>query len=59
MELKGKTVLVFGAGISGIGAAVLLNAQGAHTIIYDGNDALAEAAVREKLPAAVGMPLTE
>ncbi len=50
MELKGKTVLVFGAGISGIGAAVLLNAQGAHTIIYDGNDALAEAAVREKLP---------
>ena len=29
MELKGKKVLVFGAGKSGIGAADLLNAVGA------------------------------
>ena len=36
MELKGKKVLVFGAGKSGIGAADLLGAVGACPILYDG-----------------------
>ena len=36
MELKGKKVLVFGAGKSGIGAADLLNAVGACPVLYDG-----------------------
>ena len=35
MELKGKKVLVFGAGKSGIGAADLLGAVGACPILYD------------------------
>lgn len=34
MELKGKKVLVFGAGKSGVGAADLLGAAGAYPIIY-------------------------
>lgn len=37
MELNGKKVLVFGSGKSGIGAADLLGAAGAHPVIYDGN----------------------
>ena len=35
MELKGKKVLVFGSGISGIGAAELLGKVGALPVIYD------------------------
>ena len=38
MELKGKKVLVFGSGKSGIGAAHLLLARGAVPVIYDGNE---------------------
>lgn len=49
MELKEKRVLVFGAGISGIGAAKLLGHAGAQVILYDGNDQLQEEAVRAKL----------
>lgn len=37
MDLKGKKVLVFGSGKSGIGAAELLDRAGAHPVIYDGN----------------------
>ncbi|MGI6056406.1 MAG: UDP-N-acetylmuramoyl-L-alanine--D-glutamate ligase, partial [Bilifractor sp.] len=37
MDLKGKKVLVFGSGKSGIGAARLLLAKGAVPVIYDGN----------------------
>lgn len=37
MNIEGKKVLVFGAGISGIGAADLLQAKGAIPVIYDGN----------------------
>lgn len=40
MDLTGKKVLVFGSGVSGIGAADLLAAVGACPIIYDGNEAL-------------------
>lgn len=36
MELKGKKVLVFGAGISGIGSCGLLEKEGAQVILYDG-----------------------
>lgn len=36
MELKGKKVLVFGAGISGIGSCGLLEREGAEVILYDG-----------------------
>lgn len=50
MELKEKKVLVFGAGISGIGAADLLLGMQADVILYDGNDSLKEADVRAKLP---------
>ena len=38
MEFSEKKVLVFGTGISGIGAADLLTAKGANVILYDGND---------------------
>lgn len=48
-ELKGKQVLVFGSGISGIGAARLLDAVGAQTILYDGNEALKEEEIRCRL----------
>lgn len=38
MDLKEKKVLVFGSGVSGIGAADVLGEVGANPIIYDGND---------------------
>lgn len=50
MELNDKKVLVFGAGISGIGAAKLLLEAAAEVILYDGNEALKESEVRAKLP---------
>lgn len=49
MVVKGKKVLVFGTGKSGIGAAVLLRRQGAEVILYDGNLALDTQKIREKL----------
>ena len=36
-ELEGKKVLVFGCGISGIGAVKLLEAVHAQVVLYDGN----------------------
>ena len=50
MELKGKQVLVFGTGISGIGAARLLSDHHAHIILFDGNTKVNEQEVRDKLP---------
>ncbi|MDO5345042.1 MAG: UDP-N-acetylmuramoyl-L-alanine--D-glutamate ligase [Lachnospiraceae bacterium] len=50
MEWQEKRVLVFGTGVSGIGAADLLEKVGAVPVLYDGNKALTEEAVREKLP---------
>ncbi len=41
MDLKNKTVMVVGTGISGTGAVDLLNKVGADCIIYDGNEKLA------------------
>ncbi len=49
MEVKNKKVLVFGSGISGVGAVHLLELQGADVILYDGNDKLKEEDVRAKL----------
>ncbi len=50
MEWKKKKVLVFGTGISGIGAADLLEKVGAFPILYDENENLKEEDVRKKLP---------
>ena len=51
MEVAKKKVLVFGMGISGIGAAGLLEEQGAEVTLYDGNEKLEEEKIREKLGA--------
>ena len=50
MEWKQKRVLVFGTGISGIGAADLLEKVGAFPILYDENKNVKEEDVRRKLP---------
>ena len=39
-ELQGKKVLVFGSGISGIGAVKLLETVQADVVLYDGNESL-------------------
>lgn len=49
MEVSGKKVLVFGSGISGIGAVKLLEEQGADVILYDGNEKLDAQEVAKKL----------
>lgn len=38
MDMENKQVLVFGTGVSGIGAADLLMEKGARVVLYDGND---------------------
>ena len=38
MDFKDKKVLVFGSGISGIGACELLEKSGATVILFDGNE---------------------
>ena len=50
MELKGKRVLVYGTGKSGIGAADLLAEKGAVPVLFDEKKA-DEAAVRSKMKA--------
>ena len=50
MDLNGKQVLVFGTGISGIGAAKLLSDHKAHIILFDGNTKVNEQEIRAKLP---------
>lgn len=49
MELKCKKVLVFGSGISGIGAVELLGQVGALPVIYDGKADLDKEAVLHKI----------
>lgn len=51
MEVAGKKVLVFGSGISGIGAVKLLNGQKAEVILYDGNEKLDRDKIKEQLGA--------
>ena len=50
MDMTGKTVLIVGTGISGIGAARLLQKTNADVILYDGNEQLTQAGIRSKLP---------
>lgn len=52
MELKDKMVMVVGTGISGIGAAKLLNKVGADVILYDGNEKVSEADLAKKMEGA-------
>ena len=49
MEVKEKKVLVFGSGISGIGAAKLLAQHGAQVVLYDGNEKLDKAGLLSSL----------
>ena len=49
MELKDKKVLVFGAGISGVGSCGLLTDKGAEVILYDGNKNLNVEATKEQI----------
>lgn len=49
MELTGKKVLVFGAGISGIGAAQLLLRAGADVVLYDGNTEIEKETLYQKI----------
>ncbi len=57
MNLKEKKVLVFGTGISGIGAADLLQAVGAKPVLYDGNTKLNPDAIRAKLKDGKDVPV--
>ena len=50
MDLKNKTVLVAGTGISGMGAVRLLMQTEARVILYDGNIKLTVEEIQEKLP---------
>lgn len=49
MDLKNKTVLIAGTGISGIGAVALLMKTEADLILYDGNTELTTEGIRSKL----------
>lgn len=49
MKLENKKVLVFGAGISGIGASKLLCALNANVILYDGSTTKTVEEVREQI----------
>lgn len=49
MNVTEKKVLVFGSGISGIGAVKLLEKHGADVILYDGNEKLDPETLRTKL----------
>lgn len=48
MDFTNKNILVFGSGVSGIGAADLLSEIGACPILYDGNTAVEKEAVLKK-----------
>ena len=50
MELKYNQVLVAGIGISGIGAATLLNKKGVTVVFYDGNENVDVEEFYKKLP---------
>ncbi len=50
MDLKDKKVLVYGTGISGISATVLLEQAGAQVLLYDENDKLNKEKLKTKLP---------
>lgn len=49
MVVAGKKVLVFGTGISGIGAVKLLEDHGAQIVLFDGNEKADVVKIRERL----------
>lgn len=51
MEWKDKKILVFGSGISGIGACELLERAGAEVLLFEGNEKMQEHEIRMKLPS--------
>jgi len=53
MELKDKTFLVVGTGISGIAAVKLLAEKGAEIILFDSNSKLEYDSIRKKLPEEI------
>ena len=57
MDVKGKYVLVFGAGKSGIGAAGLLLHEQAKVILYDGNAKQDPEEIRRKLNAGADVEI--
>lgn len=53
MDFTKKNVLIVGTGISGLAALALLKANGAETVLYDGNEELKEEDIRKKLPEGI------
>lgn len=56
-DLTEKKVLVFGTGISGIGAAKLLEKVQAEVILYDGNEKLCKEEIRKNFQRTVNVRL--
>ena len=54
MDIAGREVLVFGLGISGIGAGTLLEKRGARVVLYDGNDKLDKDEIRRQMGEGSG-----
>ena len=59
MDINGKKVLVFGAGISGEAAAGLLVSEGADVVLYDGNTKLNASEISGRVPDGVKVILGE
>lgn len=57
MELKDKTFLVVGTGISGIAAVKLLAKKGAEIILFDSNSKLEYEEIQKKLPEGLAFTL--
>lgn len=57
MNLCNKKVLIIGSGISGIGAAGLLEGLGALPVIYDEDTTLTTEALRNKLPEGLNVQI--
>ena len=53
MDIKEKTVLVFGSGISGIAASRLLQKQGVNVILYDENESMGHEEIQAKIGGKV------
>ncbi|MFR4914666.1 MAG: UDP-N-acetylmuramoyl-L-alanine--D-glutamate ligase [Coprococcus phoceensis] len=49
MDMKNKKVLVFGSGVSGIGAGKLLEQVGASVVLYDGKETLDKEVLKAQL----------
>ena len=49
MDVKGKKIIIIGAGKSGVSAAILLKKAGAEPVIYDGNEKLDIQGTKDKI----------